>query len=159
MSSEGSVSDWIDQLKAGDRAAAERLWERYFRRLVQVARSRLRGIPCRAADEEDVALSGFASFCRGAERGRFPQLQNRNDLWTLLILITTRKALDLIERESRQKRGGVHRDVTLTDATASSTAQPRLERILSQDPPGEGEAGQHRVHRYRKEQPPLPVVN
>jgi hypothetical protein len=29
-----SVSDWIDQLKAGDHATAERLWERYFRRLM-----------------------------------------------------------------------------------------------------------------------------
>jgi DNA-directed RNA polymerase specialized sigma24 family protein len=128
------VSDWIDRLKAGERAAAERLWERYFRRLVQVARRRLWGSPCRAADEEDVALSAFASFCRGAERGRFPQLRDRNDLWTLLILITTRKALDLIEHEGRQKRGGMHRDVSLPNANASSTAGPRLERILRQEP-------------------------
>ena len=35
----------------------------------------------RLADEEDVALSAFDSFCRGAEQGRFPRLDDRDDLW------------------------------------------------------------------------------
>jgi hypothetical protein len=35
MASEGSVTNWISQLRAGDAAAAQKLWERYFRRLVQ----------------------------------------------------------------------------------------------------------------------------
>jgi len=50
MSSEGSVSNWIGRLKAGDPAAAQRLWERYFERLVGLARTQLRGAPRRAAD-------------------------------------------------------------------------------------------------------------
>jgi hypothetical protein len=58
------------------------------------------------ADEEDVALSAFDSFCRGAEKGRFPRLQDCDDLWQLLFMITTRKAADLVEHERRQKRGG-----------------------------------------------------
>src|SRR5262249_59982732 len=66
----------------------------------------LRGLPRRAADEEDVALSAFDSFCRGAEQGRFPQLESRDDLWALLVVITARKAIDLRQREGRQKRGG-----------------------------------------------------
>ena len=33
------------------------------------------------ADEEDVALSAFDSLCRGAVEGRFPRLDDRNDLW------------------------------------------------------------------------------
>jgi DNA-directed RNA polymerase specialized sigma24 family protein len=58
------------------------------------------------ADEEDVALSAFDSFCRGAQQGRFPQLRDRNNLWPLLVVITARKALDLVQHERRQKRGG-----------------------------------------------------
>jgi hypothetical protein len=77
---EQSVSDWIGQLKAGDERAAQRLWEDYFQRLVRLARARLQGVPRRAADEEDVALSAFDSFCRGAEAGRFPRLNDRDDL-------------------------------------------------------------------------------
>jgi RNA polymerase sigma factor (sigma-70 family) len=106
MSSLGSVTTWVEQLRAGDRAAAQRLWERYFPRLVGLARQKLRGLPRRAADEEDVALSAFDSFCRGAERGRFPRLEGGDDLWALLVVITAGKAIDLRERETRQKRGG-----------------------------------------------------
>src|SRR5262249_37474073 len=87
-------------------AAAEELWQRYFARLVGLARARLRGQPRAAADEEDVALSAFDSFCRGAEQGRFPRLEDRDDLWQLLVLLTARKAWRLIAHERRQRRGG-----------------------------------------------------
>jgi hypothetical protein len=80
MSSGGSVTHWIGLLKAGDQQAAQPLWERYFQQLVALARQRLRNMPRRATDEEDVALSAFDSFCRDACRGRFPQLGDRDDL-------------------------------------------------------------------------------
>jgi DNA-directed RNA polymerase specialized sigma24 family protein len=106
MSSDGSVTHWVRELRAGNRAAAQRLWEGYFRRLVVLARQRLAGSPRRAADEEDVALSAFDSFCRGAEGNRFPRLEDRHDLWQLLLMLTARKAFDLRQHERRQKRGG-----------------------------------------------------
>jgi RNA polymerase sigma factor (sigma-70 family) len=102
--SEGSVTHWLVLLRAGDPAAAQPLWERYFRRLVGLARARLRGTRRRAADEEDVALSAFDSFCRGAEQGRFPRLDDRDDLWALLVTITARKAADLRQHEGRKRR-------------------------------------------------------
>jgi DNA-directed RNA polymerase specialized sigma24 family protein len=100
------VTHWINLIKAGERAAAQPLWERYFHRLVVLARARLRGMPRRVADEEDVALSAFNSFCRHAEQGRFPQLLDRDDLWQLLVMLAARKAVSLARYESRQKRGG-----------------------------------------------------
>ncbi|MCI0639534.1 MAG: ECF-type sigma factor [Gemmataceae bacterium] len=106
MPSEGSVSRWIELLKAGDQAAAQPLWERYFHRLVGLARTKLPDSRRRAADEEDVALSAFDSFCRGAEAGRFPQLADRDDLWRLLFTLTARKAFDQMRDENRLKRGG-----------------------------------------------------
>jgi DNA-directed RNA polymerase specialized sigma24 family protein len=101
-----SVTIWIEQLKAGDVAAATPLWQGYFRRLVGLARQRLGGVPRRVADEEDVALSAFASFCRAVAQGRFPRLDDRDDLWQVLMMLTARKAINLIERECTQKRGG-----------------------------------------------------
>jgi DNA-directed RNA polymerase specialized sigma24 family protein len=83
----------------------QELWQRYFVRLVELARGRLRQVP-RAADEEDVALSAFDSFCRNAGQGRFPQLQDRDDLWRLLATVTARKACRLLRDEGRHKRGG-----------------------------------------------------
>jgi DNA-directed RNA polymerase specialized sigma24 family protein len=103
---DGSVTIWLEQLKAGDPAAARPLWEAYFARLMSVARRRLRAAPRAAADEEDVALSAFDSFCRGAEAGRFPRLDDRDDLWHVLFVITARKAAGLARREGREKRGG-----------------------------------------------------
>jgi DNA-directed RNA polymerase specialized sigma24 family protein len=110
----GSVSHWLELLKEGDRAAAQPLWEHYFRRLVELARRKLQGGPRRVADEEDVALSAFASFCRGLEAGRYPQLDDREDLWQLLVLITAHKALDRLRHERRLKRrADRHEDVDL----------------------------------------------
>src|SRR4051812_207164 len=105
MSSEGggSVTRWIGDLKAGDAAAAQPLWERYFHRLVFLARARLRASrrPSVVEDEEDAALSAFQSFCDGAARGRFPRLTDRDDLWRLLVVITARKACAQVQRRRR----------------------------------------------------------
>ena len=113
MDPEGSVTRWIAQLKKGDRAAAEALWRAYFHRLVALARDRLRGTPRGAADEEDVALAAFDSFYRRAERGLFPKLTGRDDLWQLLFTITLRKSVDLTRREARQPGRGARRGRTL----------------------------------------------
>src|SRR5262245_49838095 len=106
MSPEESVSHWINLLQGGDPAAAQRLWERYFQRLAGLARAKLQGHPRRAADEEDVALSVFRCLCEGAARGRFPHLDDRDDLWRLLVTLTERKAFNLARDERRLKRGG-----------------------------------------------------
>jgi DNA-directed RNA polymerase specialized sigma24 family protein len=106
MSVPGSVTNWLVQLKAGEPASAQPLWERYFQRLVALARKKLRGARRREADEEDVALSALNSFCQGAMQGKFPQLSDRDDLWQLLVVITARKAIDLMEKQGRKKRGG-----------------------------------------------------
>jgi DNA-directed RNA polymerase specialized sigma24 family protein len=106
MTSDGSVTHLIGRLKGGDRDAAQRLWEVYFGRLVGLARGRLRGSPRRVADEEDVALSAFDSFYRRAERGQFPRLEDRDDLWQLLFVLTVRKAINLVQFQGRKSRGG-----------------------------------------------------
>jgi RNA polymerase sigma factor (sigma-70 family) len=95
---EHPVTLWIAQVKEGERAAVQPLMEHYFHRLVALARARLRGIPGLVGHDEDVALSAFKSLCLGAEGGRFPNLNDRDDLWRLLAVITIRKAIDLQRR-------------------------------------------------------------
>lgn len=90
-------------MKSGDAEAAQRLWERFYTRMVRLARRRLRNLPRRAADEEDVALSAFNRFCQSARQGRFPRLADRNDLWELLVVLTDHKARDYARRERRKK--------------------------------------------------------
>lgn len=106
MSSDASVTQWIDALRAGDTEAAQKLWERYFERLVSFASKKLGAAPRRAADEEDVVISAFNSFCLGVAEGRFPKLDDRDDLWRVLMTITERKVSDQLKHAVRQKRGG-----------------------------------------------------
>ncbi len=101
----GSVTQCLQRLQDGEDAAAQEIWERYCARLVGLARTRLKGAARRMADEEDVALSVFDSFCRGLNEGRFANLQGRDNLWKLLVVLTARKALRLVQQERRQKRG------------------------------------------------------
>jgi DNA-directed RNA polymerase specialized sigma24 family protein len=133
MSADGSVTHWLELLPGGDPEAVQKLWELYFHRLVRLARKRLRHAPRRVADEEDVALSAFDSFCRGAEQGRFPQLADRDDLWQLLVVLTARKARILIHHENRQKRGGgkVQDEAALA---GEDEAEPPLEQVLGREP-------------------------
>ena len=56
MAHDDSVTGWLDGIKAGQDDQIQRLWDRYFKRLVRLAGSRLPGHARRAIDEEDVAL-------------------------------------------------------------------------------------------------------
>ncbi len=126
MSSDGSVTRWFDALQAGDPAAAQQLWECYFQQLVGLARLKLRGSRRGVADEEDVALSAFDSFCRNAANGRFPQLLDRDSLWRLLMVITARKAAHLIRDQGRLKRGSA--------ALVEQSENEYLDQLLSREP-------------------------
>ncbi len=117
-----SDTHWIGLLKSGDPAAAQPLWERYYSRLLGLARTKMRHKSGAMTDEEDVALSAFRALCAGALSGRFPKLQDRDDLWRLLVVITARKASNQVRRERQEKRGGgtVIRE---TDLLAADGAQ------------------------------------
>jgi len=134
----GSAADddsptlWLQQLRTGQPEAAQKLWEEYFQRLVLLARQRVQGRVRRTSDEEDIALSAFNSFCRGLDNGRYPQINDRDDLWRLLVTITLRKVLHLHRDQGRQKRGGQWRQV---EAGGSSSGDGQaIERIVGNEP-------------------------
>jgi DNA-directed RNA polymerase specialized sigma24 family protein len=104
MSKEGSFSDWINKLRDGDEEAARQLWDRYFQRMIVLARKKLRGKILRTADEEDVAVSAFKSFWQGVRRNRFSALSDAENLWALLFIITARKAHDYLQYDDCEKR-------------------------------------------------------
>jgi DNA-directed RNA polymerase specialized sigma24 family protein len=131
MSSSPSISAWIGQVKAGDRAAAQKLWERYCVRLIRLARAKLPVNRRRAADEEDVALSAMDSFLRAAEHDRFPNLHGRDSLWALLVTITVRKAWKLARREGRNRVLG---ESALEARDAESQGRRGWEQILGREP-------------------------
>lgn len=131
---EETVSQWIDQLKSGDAQAAQRLWESYFQEMVEVARKKLYGAPRAMADEEDVALSAFNSFCLGAKNGRFSQITDRENLWPLLVAITSHKSVDLIRHENRQKRGGTGKSGNTSERKKQTFDPVNIEEIIQKQP-------------------------
>jgi hypothetical protein len=83
MSSSSSVTAWIGQVTTGDRDAAQKLWERYFKWVVGLARAKLPLGRRKYGEHEDVAISAMKSFLQRAENGRFPNLLSRDNLWGL----------------------------------------------------------------------------
>ncbi len=107
------------------------LWERYFPQLIALARAKLRGASRRVADEEDVALSAMHTFFQAVSQGRVPQLENRDDLWRSLVLITAGKAVDQRRRDQSLKRGGTGR----ADGTPSPAADfLAMEEVVGSEP-------------------------
>ncbi len=131
MADDPSVTTWIALLRQGQSEAAEQLWQRYFARLVEFARGKLRGMSRAAADEEDVALSAFHSFCRAAER--YPRLDNRLDLWRLLVTMTAHKAFQERRRQFTLKRGGPG-DTGLPTSPTSAADLLELDEIIGTEP-------------------------
>ena len=142
MSNGESVTRWLHGIKAGDSADIQRLWDRYFQRLVRLAGAKLPGHCRRAFDEEDVALSAFQSFCDRAGRGQFPQLSGRDDLWRLLATLTVRKAALTMRHQTRQKRGGgrVLGESAFVARNCETKSAGGISEIISREPTPEDAA-------------------
>ncbi|MGE3778179.1 MAG: ECF-type sigma factor [Pirellulaceae bacterium] len=123
----GSVTQWIDSIRHGSEMAAAKLWERYVEQLVREADRRLQRVPRCTADGEDVAQEAFACFFRGIREGRFSRLGDRDDLWQILIMLTDRRAKDVLRHETAERRGGGkvrgHSGVQRLDPSSASSLQ------------------------------------
>jgi DNA-directed RNA polymerase specialized sigma24 family protein len=122
----------VRRLQEGDDLAAQRLWEVFFDRLVHLAHNRLQVRHRKVIDAEDVALSAFDSFCRGVEKQRFPQLNDHDDLWRLLVSITIHKVLHVVRDGNRMKRGGNFRELEGLDG--SSDAVAAVNQVVGREP-------------------------
>lgn len=127
-----NVSHWINLVKGGDSVAANQIWKHYFDRLVGSVRKRLYGQNRAVSDEEDIVLSVFDSFYAAAEKGRFPDLADRDDLWSLLLTMSARKVIDKRRHDQRQRRGG---SVAIHSLDAAKDDSNVIEAIGSEPSP------------------------
>lgn len=104
MNSEESVSCWIRQLQKGDQQAAQRLWDRYGNALQKIARNHYGCALNAVFDEQDLAQSVFLALWKNAETGRLAGVQNRNELWWLLLEITRRRAMARMTYNNASRR-------------------------------------------------------
>lgn len=130
------VTVWIDELKNADDSAAEKLWNHFFAQLYESARKKIQASTQPVYDEEDAAQSAFQSFCAGIADGRFPELDDRNSLWALLLVITSRKIARRHQYDHRQRRD-VNRKLSnqiFAPTSANDVFQDPVQRLAARDP-------------------------
>lgn len=117
-------------------SAAQAIWERYYDRLVRLARRNLRDAR-RDADEEDVVQSAFNSFFQAAAKGRFPDIADQTGLWKVLVTITLRKVSKRHRRSTAAKRGGgqVRGESVFGDDVDAGDANPGIGNAAFSDEP------------------------
>jgi len=88
------------------------------------------------ADEHDVVQSAFDGFFRGVKQGRFPRLDDRDDLWQVLVMLTDRKAVDHRRRSLADKRGGgaVRGDSAFAGRPASTSHAHGINQLIGREP-------------------------
>jgi RNA polymerase sigma factor (sigma-70 family) len=134
MSAHSSVTDWIGSLKRGSEEASLKIWQRYVAQLVQSAEWRLKSMPRRTADGDDIAQEAFAAFFRGVEMQRFPKLEDRHDLWQVLIMLADRRAKDHMRKHLAPQRGqGLVRGDSVMEPSAdlSGSAAAGFENVAA----------------------------
>ncbi len=125
MPDELADKNLIAAFRQGDGTAADRLFERYYDRLMQLARGQL-GLRMRAVEESsDVVQSVLHSFFQRTRRGEI-EIGEDESLWPLLVTVTLNKIRDKARYWKRQRRD-VERDVALLDH------HDPLERVPSPD--------------------------
>lgn len=113
MADSDPISLWIEGLRQADDQAACSVWNHFAGRLCELARRQLNPSVRRVYDEEDAVQSVFRSVCLGFTQGRFPDLNDRESLWRLMLVITGQKVSNRHRFELQQKRD-IRR--TLTDS-------------------------------------------
>jgi len=147
----GSVSNWLKELKTGDQNAVEAIWNRYYQRVVEFAIRKMKINPDRAIDGEDIAQLTMHRFCLNATSGNYPDLDDRQQLWDLLVVYTLNRIRKHLRECNRTKRSGMHRVVfefkrsqVLQDLRSpeaptimADMVQSWLDRLDREDPSGQ----------------------
>ena len=88
---------------AGSESAADRIFQRYVKRLSRLAHTRLTPRVAARVDPEDIVMSAWRSFFVGSRQNQF-DVDRSGDLWALLARITLLKLYRAVERHTAQKR-------------------------------------------------------
>lgn len=102
---QGSVTFLFAKVRQGDAEAFTPLWDRFFPRLVGLARKRLSGRAAASDDAEDAAQAALISFWSQIRSGEYLQDLCRGSLWNLLATITVRKVGKQLRNEGAARRG------------------------------------------------------
>lgn len=119
MPHDADAHDLVARARSGDQQAAAELFNRFSRRLVLLAGSRLDRLVRGRVDPEDVVQSAYRSFFARLADGQFC-LDEWGEVWGLLVRITLRKCGHKLEH-ARAARRDATREVALTASADDSS--------------------------------------
>jgi RNA polymerase sigma-70 factor (ECF subfamily) len=90
MEEDRSFVDLMARVRAGDKEAAAAVVDRFTRRLIDLARSRLDPLLRRKIDPEDILQSVYRSFFQHHAQGQY-HLETWDGLWGMLVVMTLRR--------------------------------------------------------------------
>ena len=131
MESADELAETICQLNRVSADEAERIWQKFFPRLMRFAKTRITHLRTGAFDEEDIALSAIKSFFRCMEAGKYQAIEGDDELWRLLVTITSRKITAQLRRQMAAKRANEHTESVFGDADgAHDSFAPGLAQVM-----------------------------
>jgi RNA polymerase sigma-70 factor (ECF subfamily) len=133
MAASDSFAEVMARLSAGDEAAAREVFQRYVRKLLKLARGQFDAVLRRKVDPEDVVQSAYKSFFLRYGEGKL-EVQDWQNLWGLLTVITLRKCCDRVEYHRAQRRN-VHREASAQPDAAGT--EPWWEAVSREPTPEE----------------------
>ncbi len=128
----GSVTHLFALARTGDAAAFGPLWQRFFPRLVGLAKKRLSGRAAAANDAEDAAQAALISFWEQIRSGEYLQDLCRGSLWSLLATITVRKVGKQLRNDAAVRRGE-GRVLSAADLTGANSLAEMISVLPTQE--------------------------
>ena len=133
MANSHSVTEWIKNLRGGHESAAQKLWNHFHEKLIYLVRKRMQSTQKTTGDESDVVLEVFDGCFRALKQGKYPKIDNRNDLWRLLAVIAERRAIDQIRRNTKGI-DGTRANTSFTLVSDSSSVIDGIKKIACKEP-------------------------
>ena len=127
----------LQRAVAGDEDAITNIVNQSMDRLRRSISNRLPAGLRRHTDEDDVAQSVMKSFIRGLrQEGHFKRLNDTNDLWQILGMLTNKKLITHLRRHHAQKRGaGKVRGDSMFQRPDEDSVAPGFESVPDQNIP------------------------
>jgi DNA-directed RNA polymerase specialized sigma24 family protein len=103
----GSITNALEGLlnSKSQETSAKILWDRYFERLCIFVEGQLYSRTKRAVSPEEIASDAFLALIDGYNNNRFKKVRNRDELWQMLTLIASRRAINAGIKNSAVKNG------------------------------------------------------
>lgn len=127
---ETSSRELVRRYRAGSDTAARQIHDRYVRRLIALARTRLSPRLAARLDPDDIVQSAYRSFFIHARDGVFV-FERAGDLWRLLAQITLNKLHHQVEHHSAQRRDANREQSQEAIAEWMATREPTNDEVVA----------------------------